>query len=730
MPEYRNIDSMTADEKKIIFSVAVISYFGSKYYYETIDSILRQDYPYIDLILSDDASDDFCKDEVEQYVEEHKGGNIISVQVFHQEKNLGTVAHAEFCRKRASGQLFYLMGAGDILEETGVFSRVVRESQKAPQDINVFCGIVLICDTELKARCVWTDVSDVRLIKSGDQKKIFSRLSNKTIIPTTGVFYRMSLLESYGGYDTSYKLIEDTPLYLKAARRNAGFQWVDDIVIARHRDGGVCYSGDNYSSPVFQRFTEDRIRIFQQEVFPYLDRIYPEDISLMLKLWHSSKERYIKSHSAKGLKRVPLRIRLLTLPTMLKKLSTVKKDDFGPKEKGLALRVTRQYFKYLFGRIGKRLGYGGRSHKRDNKGGKKLVSFKALLGRFLPSSSKSFHQRINQIEAKVDRLIQAGEKLASELSLMLTGQQQVLKTLGKAVERQDNEMLYLRGISEMITYQKRVIEQLAEQQNNQILYLRGISERQKEIQGSVRTSLSRIEEVEKKNQRDLTETVGISRETLWAQIYNNAVSNCAWLTQNDFAPGRWAIGYPLLYVLYSALDKMNPQQILELGSGQSTHMITQYAAANPQVCHHVIEQNEEWIQFFLKNKSVAPNTKIKLLAYKEDGVYKEEQAVRVYKGFREITENNKYDLIVVDAPSYNGKSLYNRVDILEILPECLSDTFAVILDDCNRPGEAKTANEITAILEDSGISFKEKAYKGEKTFRIWCSENVEFLCSL
>jgi len=86
------------------------------------------------------------------------------------------------------------------------------------------------------------------------------------------------------------------------------------------------------------------------------------------------------------------------------------------------------------------------------------------------------------------------------------------------------------------------------------------------------------------------ENIRFTREILWANIFHDSIFESEWLIHKNFAPGRWAVGYQFLFVLYSVLSKAEPKSILELGLGQSTHMITQYAAANPDVQHIVTEQ--------------------------------------------------------------------------------------------------------------------------------------------
>lgn len=281
----------------LLFSIAIISFNNYEYIFETIDSVLNQDYHNIELLISDDASKIFDEQVVEKYVADNKRDNIVSFSVWKQPQNLGTVANAEFCRTHATGQAFYLVAADDVLEDSQVISRFAKAMDTAPEDVEIFSGHAKMYDQLLKTpRYNWTTTAEVNLIRQGDSKKIFSRLSNRTLIPTTGTCYRMKLLDRVGGYDRSYKLIEDAPLYLKAARLGAKFCWIDDFVAARHRAGGMCHSKTDYRSSSFRKYTKDRMRIFKKEVFPYIARLDPIDLDPMLKLWYASRYKYKKSH--------------------------------------------------------------------------------------------------------------------------------------------------------------------------------------------------------------------------------------------------------------------------------------------------------------------------------------------------------------------------------------------------------------------------------------------------
>lgn len=220
-----------------------------------------------------------------------------------------------------------------------------------------------------------------------------------------------------------------------------------------------------------------------------------------------------------------------------------------------------------------------------------------------------------------------------------------------------------------------------------------------------------------------------AREGVWAEIYNNTVYNSDWLKNKAFSPGRWAVGYPYLYVTYRVLNEFQPKRILELGLGQSTRMIAQYAASHYEVEHYVVEHDQSWIDFFLKDFQLSERTKIIRLDRKMVS-YKEAKAVRVFAGFAEVFQGMRFDYISIDAPLGGDMKQYARIDVLHILPDCLEQSFVIMLDDYERSGEQHTAKEMEEILAINQIAFKSGNYSGAKDLRVWCSPDLAFLCSL
>ena len=215
----------------------------------------------------------------------------------------------------------------------------------------------------------------------------------------------------------------------------------------------------------------------------------------------------------------------------------------------------------------------------------------------------------------------------------------------------------------------------------------------------------------------------------WGQIYNSTIADSTWLLDKSISPGRWAVGYGFLYVLYRCLNDVHPQNVLELGLGQSTKVIGQYVTACGQ-SHIVVEHDKTWKDFFLQGwHKLSDKSMIEILPLKRRSEGQEEWFC--YDGFKNLVTGRKFDCISIDGP-WGGDGKYSRRDILECLPDILADDFIMMFDDCGRIGEKTTVAEAEKILLANNIVYKKGSYSegADKTVNIIVSEKWGFLCSL
>lgn len=221
-------------------------------------------------------------------------------------------------------------------------------------------------------------------------------------------------------------------------------------------------------------------------------------------------------------------------------------------------------------------------------------------------------------------------------------------------------------------------------------------------------------------------------ELVWSEVYHDTIRGSKWLSQDlAFSPGRGAIGYQLMYVLYRVLNEINPTSILELGMGQSTKMIGSYVASTEgKSKHYIVEHDDEWISFFTNHFELPKTTEIVKCDIVDVTVnFGDEDAnITSYVGFKEQLADKKFNLILIDGPYGYRSPKYSRVDILDILPSCLEESFVIIMDDCDRSGEQGTCNLIGLMLQEAGIPYCMNTYRGEKDATIIVSENLRFLC--
>ena len=340
---------------------------------------------------------------------------------------------------------------------------------------------------------------------------------------------------------------------------------------------------------------------------------------------------------------------------------------------------------------------------------------------------KNIQQKMQREKIRIQKIFTSEIQEQKEAIVKL---EQEIQTLNKLIMNKNQTIEDIKkNINEMNIYLVKEIEV-----NNQ--KIEKMMSEQKESTENINEKLELI----KQNNNDILEVVNsskdisresrnINKEILWAETFNNTVSGSDWLKDKSFSPGRWAVGYQYLYAVYRILNTVKPKKILELGLGQSTKLLSQYAKANKEVKHIVVEHDQEWIDFYKKENEVAENTEI-LKIEREYRKYKSDDKVLAFKNFKEILQGQKFDFISIDAPLGANAKIYARIDVLEILPECLEEDFVIVIDDYNRKCEKNTVNEIERILKKHNISYCKGIYYGEKECMIISSEKLMFVCSM
>ncbi|WP_285269936.1 glycosyltransferase [Kaistella rhinocerotis] len=250
-------------ENKTLVSICVISYNSSEFVLETLESAKRQSYEYIELIISDDGSEDHTVELCDQWLK-NNGACFHSTELITVPKNTGIPANCNRAVKSAKGKWIKLIAADDILLENCVRDNLEYMQRNAETKI-LFSAMQPFVDENGKREFL----EPVQLSQSfldldaGQQfiEIIFGKMEG--VAPTLFIDKKVYLDLNY--YDEAFKLAEDYPFWLKCTANQLRFASMIKLTVLYRLHSKSTAVAKTENGVMFQ----DRIKIFNQ----YLDRI-------------------------------------------------------------------------------------------------------------------------------------------------------------------------------------------------------------------------------------------------------------------------------------------------------------------------------------------------------------------------------------------------------------------------------------------------------------------------
>ena len=291
-----------------LLSILLLSYNNLDRVYGTLDSIFRQDYPALELILSDDASVDFTAQQprVNAYLEAHRTPNLQNIVWVSHPKNVGTVRNMNDAIRASRGEYLYSFSPEDELAHESAMSHMVQALEDSGRDI-CFGKMQGITPDGQIISWLPSCESDYDLLKSYSVEQTLNRLFSRNFLPGACKIMTRRLLEENGLYPESIRLIEDYPYWLTLTKNGVSFAYLDEVIL-RYQLNGISSSG-HYS----EAFMDDMFKIYDQFIFPYDHRFGPLQGCYNLLKRHGLQFYQAKArwpHLSKG-KKLLFRIRYL-----------------------------------------------------------------------------------------------------------------------------------------------------------------------------------------------------------------------------------------------------------------------------------------------------------------------------------------------------------------------------------------------------------------------------------
>lgn len=256
------------DNNLPLISVIILTYKQQNYLFDTIKSVLEQDYPSLELILSDDASGCLHEEAVEEYIVTNKKDNLVSYQIRINETNMGTVKHANCVVQCATGKYLKFVPCGDKFFSTDSLSKLYKFAKA--NDSQITSSIVMVCSEDFSTNYYqYPNAIRSKMLQEYSSEGLFKKLCVSNFIAAISVLFRKDFFDIFN-FDERYQLLEDWPLWLQVCRSGTKIYHFNEVTMY-YADGGISRKdGDAYASSALR---DDMIKCFELDIIPYSQSI-------------------------------------------------------------------------------------------------------------------------------------------------------------------------------------------------------------------------------------------------------------------------------------------------------------------------------------------------------------------------------------------------------------------------------------------------------------------------
>lgn len=248
-----------------LISIVVISYNSEKTIERTLKSIEKQTYKKIEIVISDDGSKDKTVKIIEEW-KKKKESIFENIKIIKSSQNTGIPKNCNRGLKEVKGEYVKFIAGDDILLKDCIeknYNFLKKNNKKI-----CFSKMVWFYSNgeklELEKIYYFKELTLKKTSK--EQYKLMIR-SPKNIAPT--VFFKTDLLKEMKGFDESFSILEDYPMWLKILKNNIKIEFLNDItVLYRRNNSSITSQNKKYINELL--YKDNSIlhkRIIKKELF-------------------------------------------------------------------------------------------------------------------------------------------------------------------------------------------------------------------------------------------------------------------------------------------------------------------------------------------------------------------------------------------------------------------------------------------------------------------------------
>lgn len=245
----------------MLVTVIVITYNSEKYVLKTLESVLRQSYMDLELIVSDDCSTDNTKSVCQQWIEANKK-RFARALVIQTPKNCGICGNYNYALKTSNGDWIKYIAGDDILEDNCI-ERFV--SNIKPDTYLYTCTTKHLQNETGDAAMYKTRIPDKSAWR---QARNMLRYLNGINGPT--LFIERKHLIGLGGFEEKYPMIEDWPIAIRYTTNGMRIGIVNEpLVVWRIYGNSISHSNHSFAISLHNAWYDYTMRYCWRYFLPF-----------------------------------------------------------------------------------------------------------------------------------------------------------------------------------------------------------------------------------------------------------------------------------------------------------------------------------------------------------------------------------------------------------------------------------------------------------------------------
>lgn len=218
-----------------LVSVFIVTYNSEDYIVETLDSVKAQTYQNIELVVSDDKSQDSTVMIVREWLK-HNATRFVRTQLVETLINTGTSGNYNRAVEACNGEWLKMLDGDDVLLPECIQDYINFIEQTAAEVVfsnynELYCG---------KLNKIVHSKSRNKMVAFGDLDALeqFKFLLFGNILVSSTCFVKSSILKN-NKYDENYTLLEDYPMWLKLLEQGIKFFYMDKCTVLYRKANSV-----------------------------------------------------------------------------------------------------------------------------------------------------------------------------------------------------------------------------------------------------------------------------------------------------------------------------------------------------------------------------------------------------------------------------------------------------------------------------------------------------------